>query len=110
MIIQVDFSVQGAGMQIEIIPEEIDKFCKKHGITWLAIFGSAVHGIMNRESDIDVLVEFENPKGLFTLVLIEDEMSAVFGRKVDLVVKDGLDRYIRDEVLRNCEVIYGKTG
>lgn len=98
-------------MQIKISHNEIEKFCQKNGIRWFAIFGSAIQGTLRAESDIDVLVEFDKPKGLFELVRIEDEMSSLFGgRKVDLVIKKGLDKYIRDDVLRSCEVIYGKAG
>jgi uncharacterized protein len=98
-------------MQINISHKEIEKFCVRNGIRWFAIFGSAIQGIFKAESDVDVLVEFDKPKGLFELVRIEDEMSSLFGgRKVDLVVKNGLDKYIRDEVLKSCEVIYGKAG
>ena len=98
-------------MQLKILQIEIEKFCKVNGITWLAIFGSAVREEMSPESDVDVLVEFDEPKGLFELVRIENNMSRLFGgRKIDLVVKKGLDKYIRDEVLSSCEVIYGKTG
>jgi len=101
----------GVAMQVEIITSEIEKFCKDNGIKWMAIFGSAVRGTMDSDSDVDVLVEFYQPKGLFELVRIEDEMSSLFGgRKVDLVIKKGLDKYIRDDVLRSCEVIYGKAG
>jgi len=75
------------------------------------LFGSAVHGDLTPDSDIDVLVDFTGPVGLFEIARIEDELSALFGgRKIDLVVKKGLDAYIRDEVLAGCEVIYGKAG
>ena len=98
-------------MQVQIISGDIEKFCRENGITWLAIFGSALHGPMKSDSDVDILVEFDKPKGLFELVRIENEMSSLFsGRKVDLIVKKGLDKYIRDDVLKSCEVIYAKAG
>ncbi|MEW5946403.1 MAG: nucleotidyltransferase domain-containing protein [bacterium] len=91
--------------------DEITDFCRANGIRWLAVFGSAVSGDMRPGSDVDVLVELAVPVGLFRLCRMEREMSKLFGgRKVDLVVKQGLDKIIRDEVLANCEVLYGKAG
>jgi len=98
-------------LQVEIISEKTEEFCEENRIRWMALFGSAVRGELKPDSDIDVLVEFTEPVGLFEIARIEDELSHLFGgRKVDLVVKKGLDKYIRDEVLAGCEVIYGKAG
>jgi predicted nucleotidyltransferase len=98
-------------MRIMIAPGTLEKFCKNSGIRWMALFGSAVRGELKPDSDIDVLVEFNEPVGLFEIVRIEDKLSQFFGgRKVDLVVKQGLDEFIRDQVLSGCEVIYGKAG
>jgi uncharacterized protein len=97
-------------MDIKI--SELADYCKENNIRWLALFGSALRGDMRSESDVDLLVEFTAPVGLFTLCRVEDELSARFfgGRKVDLVTQRSLSRYFRDEVLAKCETLYGKAG
>ena len=96
-------------LQVKINPDEVEAFCLNNRIRWMALFGSAVRGDPKPDSDVDVLVEFAEPVGLFELTRIEHALSKVFGgRKVDLVVRDGLDELIRDEVLSACEVLYGK--
>lgn len=91
---------------------ELANYCRANNIRWLAVFGSALRGNMGPESDVDLLVEFIEPVGLFALCRIEEELSARFfgGKKVDLVTQRSLSRYFRDEVIRECETLYGKAG
>ena len=87
--------------------DEIAAFCRRHHIRELALFGSAIHGDMRAESDIDVLVEFEpgHVPG-FGFITIQDELSALLGRPVDLHTPRSLSRYFRDEVLAEAQVAY----
>ncbi len=86
----------------------IAEFCRKHGIKKLAIFGSALRDDFGPDSDIDVLVEFKQGRtpGFFRLIEMEEELSQLFGRKVDLRTPDDLSRYFREEVIANAEVQY----
>ena len=98
-------------LSMQVPTGEIIRFCEANRILWMALFGSAVRGELRPDSDVDVLVEFAEPIGLFEIARIEDELSGLFGgRKVDLVLKKGLDKYIRDEALESCVVVYGKAG
>jgi len=80
----------------------------------LAVFGSVVRGEDTADSDIDILVEFEEPRkkplGLLTWVRLERELSERLGRKVDLVSSRGLRRHIRPFVEAEMVVLYEKTG
>jgi len=94
---------------IAVRKDKIADFCKHHHIRRLAIFGSALRGDFDRESDVDVLVDFEAgyTPGFFKLFEIEEELSGVFGgRKVDLRTPEDLSRYFRDEVVAAAEVQY----
>jgi len=75
----------------------------------LAFFGSALRSDLGPESDIDVLVEFEpgHTPGL-AFFQIQDELTALLGRRVDLNTPQFLSRYFRDEVLREAEVQYAQ--
>jgi predicted nucleotidyltransferase len=89
--------------------DKIAKFCKKHHIQRLSIFGSVLREDFGPESDIDVLVDFEvgRTPGFFKLFDMEDELSSIFeGRKVDLRTPQDLSRYFRNKVVETAEVQY----
>jgi predicted nucleotidyltransferase len=83
-------------------------FCKRNHIRKLSVFGSAVTGQLRPDSDIDLLVEFEEGRtpGLFSIVRMEMELAESLGRKVDLRTPDDLSQYFRDEVMRNASIQY----
>jgi predicted nucleotidyltransferase len=92
-----------------ILPEQqISEFCRRNHIRRLAIFGSALHGDQLPDSDLDVLVEFEpgHTPG-FKFFEIEEELSRIIGRKVDLNTPAFLSRYFRDKVVAEAQVLYG---
>jgi len=74
----------------------------------LAVFGSAVRTDFTPESDVDILVEFQDtaPVGFLRLLSLQRELSALIGRRVDLVPKNGLKPLIRQDVLDTREIIY----
>ena len=88
--------------------EKLEEFCKKHHIKKLAIFGSAIKGMLRADSDIDILVEFEedNIPGLLTFCGMQNELSDMIGREVDLRTAQDLSRYFRQEVEKTAEVQY----
>jgi uncharacterized protein len=81
-------------------------------ISELAIFGSAVHDDFRDDSDVDVLVTFETPAQwtLFDLGHMEDELSGIFGRKVDTVDRGGVEEsknYVRRRaILDSAQTVY----
>ncbi len=72
---------------------------RKYGVSALALFGSAVRGEASVQSDLDILVEFETPPGLFAFVRLEEELSERLGRKVDLVMKSALKPCLARRIL-----------
>jgi hypothetical protein len=92
---------------IEIPYAELAAFCRANGIRKLSLFGSVVRDDFTPESDIDVLVEFEEGVRLgYRYFGIQEELAEMLGRRVDLLTPGGLSKYFRDEVLRQAEVIY----
>lgn len=93
---------------IEASPEAVNEFCRRWHIHRLALFGSVLHGDFGPTSDVDVLVEFEKDHGvgLITFARLENELSEVFGRKVDLNTSGCLSRYFRDKVLGEAKTLY----
>ena len=94
------------------VPEDaLAEFCQEHGIRRLAIFGSALRDDFGSESDVDVLVEFEQDRipGLFGVAGLEMSLSELFsGRKVDLRTPEDLSPYFRQDVLDTAEVQYAE--
>ena len=87
------------------------RFCERHHIRRLALFGSQLKGTARPDSDIDLLVEFEPGQvpGLLALASMEQELSELLGgRRVDLRTAEDLSRYFRDEVVRTAEVQYAR--
>ena len=93
---------------IQISQTQIADFCRQHQICWLALFGSVLRDDFGPESDIDVLVEFDPQArlGLITYASIQNELSELLQRPVDLVTRDGLKPLIKQDVLDSAEVIY----
>lgn len=90
---------------------KIPEFCRRNHIRWLAFFGSVLRDDFRPESDVDVLVEFEpgHTPGL-AFITMENELSEILGRKVDLVMRDSLNRRVRKYVLSQLEVQYAGEG
>ena len=88
--------------------DEITRFCRRHHIRRLSLFGSVLTDDFRPDSDIDVLVKFEpgHTPGL-AFFAMEEELSDILGHKVDLNTPKFLSRYFRDQVLREAEVQYG---
>ncbi|HYE63664.1 MAG TPA: nucleotidyltransferase family protein [Phycisphaerales bacterium] len=89
-------------------PDRIAAFCREHGVARLSLFGSILTEAFGPQSDIDVLVEFppEAKFGLFKLGRMQQDLSEMFGRTVDLHEPETLSRYFRDEVMRLAAVQY----
>ena len=74
----------------------------------VAVFGSYVNGQAKEDSDVDVLVQFTEDAhiGFFEYVRIQRNLSQALGLKVDLVTREALSKYIKDQVLQEAEVVY----
>ena len=96
--------------RVQIDPQRIQDFCRRNHIRKLALFGSVLRDDFSPDSDVDVLVEFEpgHVPGLAFLAM-EQELSALVGRKVDLNTRGFLSPYFRDRVLSEAAVQYGET-
>jgi predicted nucleotidyltransferase len=90
--------------------KKIKEFCRRNHIRRLSVFGSSIHGKERPDSDVDVLVEFEkgHVPGL-AFFDMEQELSRIIGKKVDLNTPSFLSRYFRADVLREAQVQYGST-
>ncbi len=86
---------------IAVPAEKLAAYCRRHHIRKLSFFGSVLRDDFGPGSDVDVLVEFEpdHGVGLITLAGLEEELSDILGRKVDLNTAGLLSPYFRERVL-----------
>ena len=100
---------------IEIPIDKIADFCQRWKITEFAFFGSVLRDDFRPDSDVDILVAFDPDahRTLFDMVDMQDELEAMFGRKVDLVSKGGIERsrnYLRRKaILNSAQIIYAAS-
>lgn len=87
--------------------DRIAEFCRRHHIRRLSIFGSALRDDFRQDSDVDVLVEFKpgHVPGL-AFFAMEQELSEILGRKVDLNTLQWLSPRFREKVLAEAEEQY----
>jgi predicted nucleotidyltransferase len=99
-------------VQISLPMEAIEAFCRKWQIIEFALFGSVLRDDFRPDSDIDVLVTYapDAERSLADYLTMYDEIEALFGRKVDVVNRESIERsrnYIRRrEILSSARVIY----
>ncbi|MBN1394442.1 MAG: nucleotidyltransferase family protein [Pirellulales bacterium] len=92
---------------LDIPTDQIAEFCRRNRIARLALFGSVLREDFDAASDVDVLVEFLPGTNVgLRFFSLERELSEIIGRRVDLNTPGFLDRYYREEVLREAEVIH----
>ena len=108
-----NFSVKNWFMDLlndqHIEPSQLADLCQQYRVARLLLFGSALREDFDpRLSDLDVLVEFlpGANKSLFTLIDMQDKLTKLFRRQVDLTTPGSLSKYFREDALRSAEVIY----
>ncbi|MBL8147827.1 MAG: nucleotidyltransferase family protein [Anaerolineae bacterium] len=90
--------------------DAIRAFCERNHIRRLALFGSVLREDFGLESDVDVLVEFEESAqiGYFDLARIQREFAEIVGRPVDMGTFKMISPFVRDRILTSMRVVYGK--
>ena len=88
----------------DIIKQNKREIEAKYKVKEIGVFGSTVRGEEKKRSDIDILVEFKEPIGLFDFMELEEYLENILGGKVDLVSKKALKPRIGQYILK--EVVY----
>jgi predicted nucleotidyltransferase len=90
----------------EIETSKLVEVCRANDAAMVGIFGSFARGDATAGSDVDVLVRFRRPKSLIAIVRLERELTAILGRKVDLLTEASLSPYLRPGILHDLQVLY----
>ena len=78
---------------------------QRYHVKSLGVFGSWTRGEQGKGSDLDLLVEFDEPPGLFGFVELEEHLSSLLGVKVDLVTKNALKPRIGKRILEEVVIL-----
>jgi hypothetical protein len=92
---------------IDLPQPDLDRLCRENSVVRMRLFGSVLRDDFGPDSDVDVLVEFAPGKtpGL-EFFQLQEQLSEVLGKPVDLHTPAGLSRYFRDEVIAEAETVY----
>ena len=84
---------------IRTLHQLLPELARDYHVSSLEVFGSYVRGEQTPESDLDVLVTFEEAPGLLKYIGLENHLSDLLGVKVDLVMKTALKPHIGRRIL-----------
>ncbi|MBN1620838.1 nucleotidyltransferase family protein [candidate division WOR-3 bacterium] len=90
----------------EQIKAKIKPVLRKHGVIRAALFGSTARNQNNDNSDIDVLVQFEEGKSLLDLIGLKFELEKTFESKIDLLTYDSVHPKLKDSIYQEQVLIY----
>ncbi len=94
---------------LQDIKKEIIAVINKYPVNKVAIFGSYANGTNKNNSDIDILVNFKTPIGMFKFLELKDNLETALNRKVDLLTYKSLESsLIKEEVLKGAIEIYAE--
>ena len=82
--------------------------CRQNDVSMVGVFGSMVRGEAKKKSDIDLIIRFSKRKSLLAVVRLERELSEALGRKVDLLTEGAISPYLREQILKEMQVVYEK--
>lgn len=95
------------GVIEKVDQERLREVCERYGVSSLEVFGSVARGEAGPGSDLDLLYVLEPGARLgFALFRLEDELTELFGRPVDLVSRGAINRHIREQVLSEARALY----
>lgn len=97
-------------MSITQIKNKILPALKQRGVVKAAIFGSVVKNQTKKNSDIDILVEFQRTKSLLELVNLKAQIENKLQKKADILTYNSLNPLLKDRILNEQKIIYEKRS
>lgn len=92
---------------IDVDRARLNEVCRRYGVEELSVFGSVARGAASADSDVDLLYVLAPGARLgFALNRLEDELTEIFGRPVDLVSRRALHPLLRDTVEAEARTLY----
>ena len=101
----IKFEVENTQMEREkmiFLLKSHKRQLKKFGVRSISIFGSIARNQARKRSDVDLLVDFNRPIGLFEFARLKMYLEELLGRKVDLVTPEALRKELREVILKEA--------
>ncbi|PIR46865.1 MAG: nucleotidyltransferase [Candidatus Vogelbacteria bacterium CG10_big_fil_rev_8_21_14_0_10_45_14] len=89
----------------EKIHEQLPLLREKYHVKKIGVFGSFACGKQEKNSDLDILVEFETPIGFFDFIRLENLLSHSLRKKVDLVSKRSIKSAVKKEITKDVQYV-----
>lgn len=87
---------------LRILQKELQELVDHYNISTLSVFGSVARDDARQDSDVDILVEFSQPIGLFQFIELQQRLETLLGSKVDLGTPRSLKPRIKEQVLQEA--------
>ena len=84
---------------LQLLAEHRAELAARFRVKSLSLFGSVARDEAGPNSDVDLLVEFDGPIGLFTFVRLRRHLQQILGQRVDLATPDALRPRMREQIL-----------
>lgn len=88
--------------------EELGNYCRENQIKLFGLFGSFARGEARADSDIDIIIDFNETKSLMKIGRIQYDLEESLGRPVDLVSFRSIKPALKNNILKDLKVLYGK--
>lgn len=95
-------------MKINVDTKKLQNICKANDISYLGLFGSYAVGKQREDSDVDLLVDFNNTKSLLEKGRVLIELQNLFNREVDLVSKKNIKPSLKPFIDKQLITLYGE--
>ncbi len=90
---------------VNLLRQQRKELSDHYYVSSLLLFGSVARDEARPDSDIDILVEFSRPVGLFHFIELQQRLETILGSKVDLGTPRSLKPYIKEQVLREAFLV-----
>jgi uncharacterized protein len=87
---------------LRILKRERKELMERYPISALSVFGSVARDDAREDSDVDILVEFSRPIGLFQFIELQQTLEALLGTRVDLGTRRSLKPRVEEQVLQEA--------
>ena len=91
---------------VQILQEQAQALMDSYPISALFLFGSVARDEAREDSDVDILVEFSQPIGLFQLIALKEDLEALLGRRVDIGTRHSLKPDVKGRALQEVIRIF----
>jgi hypothetical protein len=87
---------------IDILRQKQIELSERYHVASLTLFGSVARDEARLDSDVDILVEFSEPVGLFLFIELKQYLEEILGCEVDLGTPRSLKSYLKDRIMEDA--------